>query len=222
MDMEVKENKLTAKNLENFLTEDQLNALIKKLGGLDNIRGILEGEITVMLRYSPKKIFDKSNQGEILSVISDGKSGEQWIDYFEGKRIVLSRWFKQALRSLKFSPTLNQEYQLFVLKGDQFIDNQRYIEYINQFALKNRLSIPPLEVICLLANKIPEYFEKFNLISLVITTPIEVDDGYEKIDILLRVGYLPSQKRIFLAELREDDWYFLPKDMGFVYLVSNE
>jgi len=220
MGMELKENRLV--NLEkNFLTKDELNALVEKLGGLDNVKAILEGEIIVKLEYSPKNNSNKFDQGEVLSVTSNGKIGEVWIDHFEKNDTALSRLVKRVLRSSEFSPTLNQKYQVIILKGDQFINNQISIEYINQIALKNKLSIPPLEVICLIAHKIPEYFEQKGLSSLIITKPVEVDDENEKIDILLRVGYLPSQGRIFLAELRKEDWRFLSKkDAGFVYLLG--
>ena len=87
-----------------------------------------------------------------FTVTSNGKTGEEWIAHFAAKKITVSDWAKQVLRSPDFQPTTGITYEIAVLKGDLFTDDDRIVKKIRKEATKRNLSVPNAEVACLIRD----------------------------------------------------------------------
>ena len=100
--------------------------------------------------------FDLSwhEEGDIIyfSVTSNGFTGQQWIDHLEAKGIQLSGYSKDVLLSKEFKPTNGVTYNVAVLKGELFVDDDRITSKIRVEAERRKLTTPPAELACLIRN----------------------------------------------------------------------
>ncbi len=87
------------------------------------------------------------------SVTSNGKTGQQWIDYFTAKGIQISDWAKDLLLSDEFVPTNGVTTELAIIKGVMFKDSERTVRNIRAEADKRGFTKPNPEVACLLRDK---------------------------------------------------------------------
>ena len=85
-----------------------------------------------------------------FSVTSNGRTGEEWIIYFDAKGIKLTRWAKHILRSPAFQPTNGITMNIAILKGELFTENVRITSFIRAEADKRKLTKPNAEVACLI------------------------------------------------------------------------
>ena len=129
------------------LTAGQLNAIVKDLGGEEGARKFLRGEVTVS---EPARNWREHDGVIYFTVISDGTTGSEWITRFEQKGIRLSDYAKSLLLSPDFRPTSGIVYQIAVLKGMLFNDNERFTKNIRQEAGNRQLTKPSPEVACLI------------------------------------------------------------------------
>jgi hypothetical protein len=132
------------------LTAGQLNAIVKKLGGHDAALKFLRGELTVS---EPIRSWREENGVICFSVTSDGTTGEQWIARLESKGFRVSGYAKSVLRSADFKPTSGITYEIAVLKGKIFSDNERITKNIRKDAKNRKLTTPNAEVACLIREK---------------------------------------------------------------------
>ncbi len=132
------------------LTAGQLNAIVKKLGGVTNALRFLRGELTVSVSPRPWREED----GIIyFTVTSDGASGEQWISRLVSKGFNVGYYARQVLRSQHFTPTNRVTTEVVVLKGMLFEHNDRSTKKIRAEADKRKLSTPNAELACLIREK---------------------------------------------------------------------
>lgn len=137
-------------------TAGQLNAmvkLLKKQGGEDGPGRFLRGEITVS---KPPRAWYEQDGIIYFSVTSDGATGENWIKRLESKNFCISDYAKSVLRSSNFKPTDGVTYEIAVLKGMLFSDNDRVMEKIRAEADKRKLTKPNVEVACLMREKLTD------------------------------------------------------------------
>jgi len=87
-----------------------------------------------------------------FSVTSNGFSGQQWIDHCMTKGIQLSRYAKDVLLSKEFKPTNGVTYNVAVLKGELFADDDRITSKIRAEAECRKLTKPPPELACLIRD----------------------------------------------------------------------
>jgi hypothetical protein len=135
----------------------KLNALVNnimKQTGIDDpnevIRMVNAGEVQISVIKS--KWTEKDNVIR-FSVTSDGITGEQWIARLESKGFRVGDYAKSVLRSKSFKPTTGITYEIAVLKGEIFSDNERITKNIRKDAENRKLTTPNAEVACLIREK---------------------------------------------------------------------
>ncbi len=132
------------------LTVGQLNAIVKKLGGHDGALKFLRGELAVS---EPARSWREQDGVIYLTVTSDGTTGPEWIERLEKRGDQVSKYAKDVLRSSDFAPTSGVTYEVAVLKGMLFQDNDRVTKKIRAEADKRGLTKPNAEVACLIREK---------------------------------------------------------------------
>ncbi|MEK7614813.1 MAG: hypothetical protein AAB431_00320, partial [Patescibacteria group bacterium] len=92
-----------------------------------------------------------SEKGGVISfaVVSDGTTGEEWIQRLEGKGDRVSDYAKSVLRSKDFQPTTGVTTEVRILKGEIFTDDGRITNKIRVEAAGRELVKPNAEVGCL-------------------------------------------------------------------------
>ena len=133
-------------------THGQTNAMIKKLisqGGPGGPMKFLRGEISVS---EPERKWKERDGVIYFSLTSNGKTGPEWITYLEGKGFRLSSEAKFLLNSKDFIPTNGITYEVEVLKGMLWNDNERTTEKIRGEAANRTLLDPNSELACLIRD----------------------------------------------------------------------
>ena len=161
----------------------KLNAMVKNI--MVQI-GITEPEEAVRmmnsgeLQISVSKPKWTEKDGVIrFSVTSDGITGEEWISRLESKSFRVSDYAKSVLSSKGFKPTSGITYEIAVLKGEIFSDNDRITKNIRKEAKNRKLSDPNAEVACLAREKFSDKeLEAMGLYWIVaMHEPIKDSDG---------------------------------------------
>lgn len=143
---------------------------------------LLNANVAVLNTILDRKRRSWSEKDGVIyfTVTSDGTTGEQWIAKLEvgGKRV--GNYAKQLLRSEKFKPTSGITYNVAVIKGEVFSDNDRYTSNIRAEAKRRKFTTPPAELACLIRQKFPDAdIEKMGLLWIVtLHEPIEDFDGH--------------------------------------------
>lgn len=132
------------------LTAGQLNAIVKKLGGFDAALRFLRDELIVS---EPATKWREECGIIYLAVTSDGTTGPQWIERLRKIGFNVSSYAQDVLRSKDFLPTTNITYQIAVLKGARFKDNDRTVRNIRNEAKRRHFNIPNAEIACLIREK---------------------------------------------------------------------
>ena len=196
------------------LTADQLNAIVKKLGGHDMALRFLRDEILVS---TPSRSWRKEDGVIYFSVTSDGTTGPQWIERLEGKGFRLSDYAKQVLRSPDFKPTNGVTTEIAVLKGMLFEDNDRSTKKIRAEADKRKLEKPNAELACLIREKFTDKdIEAMGLWYIVaMHEPINDSDGDPY---LLSADRYDDGRWLSACDYRPDYRWF--RGLGFAFAVS--
>jgi len=157
-------------------TQNWFEAIVNKIGGEDAAERFLRDELVVS--ESPCRW--REQDGVIyFSVTSDGTTGEVWIKRLEGKGFRASNYAKSLLRSPDFKSTNGVTYEVAVLKGMLFKDNDRIMKKIRVEADKRKLTKPNVEVACLIREKFTDKeLEAMGLWWIVVMhEPIKDSDG---------------------------------------------
>ena len=135
----------------------KLNAVIKNIMAQTGItepeeavRMVNAGEVQISV-IKPK--WNEKDGVICFSVTSDGITGEEWISRLESKSFRVSHYAKSILRSNSFKPTSGTTYEIAVLKGEIFSDNNRITKNIRKEAKNRKFSTPNAEVACLIREK---------------------------------------------------------------------
>lgn len=153
-----------------------IEAVFNKLGGIDGAQKFLQGKLQVS---EPTRNWRKQDGVIYLTLISNGMTGEEWIEHLEKLGFRLSDYAKSVLRSPKFKPTKGVKYEIAILKGTLFEDNDRITKKIRVEADKRKLITPNAEVACLIReNFSDEEIEAMGLTWIVaMHEPINDSDG---------------------------------------------
>lgn len=104
-----------------------------------------------------------------FSVVSDGTTGDGWIERLEGNGFRVAKYAEQVLRSSDFNPTSNVTTEVAVLKDMLFEDDDRITENICAEAYKRKLANPNAELACLIREKFTDSeIEKMGLQYIVV------------------------------------------------------
>ena len=142
----------TIQNVETGKLNALVNNIMKQTGVDDPneaIRLVNSGEWTLT---GPVRTWTEKDGIIYFSVTSDGTTGEHWIARLESKGFRVSDYAKSVLRSKSFKPT-SGIYEIAVLKGEIFSDNERITKNIRKEAKNRKLSAPKAEVACLIREK---------------------------------------------------------------------
>ena len=143
----------------------QIEAVVNKLGGMKGLNKFLRGELTVS---EPIQRWRERDGVIYLSLVSDGKTGPEWVIYLESKGLRISDYAKQLLLSPDFKPTNGVVYEIAILKGMLFENSERITKNIRAEAEKRSLLKPNAEVACLIrANFSDEELEAMGLYWIV-------------------------------------------------------
>lgn len=125
-----------------------------------------------------------------FSVTSNGKTGQEWIEYFKNKNIDLSSRTKEVLLSPDFQPTNGYTYNIAVLRGRWFINADRYVYNIRADADKRGFTEPNAEVACLIRVMFTDEELKAMGLWEIVTMhePINDADGYSSLILARRSG----------------------------------
>lgn len=196
----------------------KLNALVKNLMRQMNItdpneavRRINSGEWIVSGLW-------RERDGIIyFSVTSDGTGGKGWIKRLKDKGFRIGDYAKSLLCSSDFKPTSNVTYEIAVLKGVLFEDDDRITKKIRAEADKRKLAKPNAEVACLIREKFSDKeLEAMGFWWIIVMhEPIKDSDGGSNL-----LGVVRDDVGRWLRA-----YYGLPgsrwgRDGGFVFVAS--
>jgi len=114
-----------------------------------------------------------------IQVTSNGKTGKEWIEYLEKNKYNIGDYAKELLLSDDFKPTKGVTYEIGIIKGDEFSDNERNTANIRKEAKKRGWITPNAEVACLIREKFTnEELEKMGLWAIItMHEPVKDSDG---------------------------------------------
>jgi hypothetical protein len=148
---------------------------LKKFGD-DGPERFLRGELMVS---EPTRSWHEKDGVIYFSVTSNGTTGDGWIKRLEKKKLRVGDYAKSVLRSDDFTPTNGVTYNIAVLKGSLFTDNNRITGNIRAEATKRKFATPNAEVACLIREKFADKdLEAMGLWWIVVMhEPIKDSDG---------------------------------------------
>ncbi len=158
------------------LTLGQIEEVVNKLGGVEATKRFLRGELVIQ---EPERRWREEDGVIYFTVTSNGLTGKEWIKRLEKNGYRLSDYAKQLLRSSKFVPTNGVTYEVAVLKGVLFNDNERITKNIRADANRRGLETPNAELACLIREAFTdEELEAMGLWWIVcMHEPINDSDG---------------------------------------------
>ena len=158
------------------LTAGQLNAIVKKIGGYDEALMFLRGELVVS---KPKPLWREQDDVIYFSVTSDGTTGPEWITRLKKKGLRVSDYAKSIILNPAFKSTNGVTYNIAVLKGVLFSDNNRITNKIRKEAECRKLTKPNAEVACLVREMFSDKeIEAMDLTWIVVMhEPIKDSNG---------------------------------------------
>jgi hypothetical protein len=150
--------------------------LLGQFPDLLKIRGVVRGERTIS---GPLCKWREQDSVIYLSVISDGVTGLEWVRRLRKKGFRLSDYVESILLSLDFKPTKCVTYEIAILKGILFEENDRTTKNIRAEADKRKLEKPNAEVACLIRENFSDKEIEAMGLKWVITMhePIKDSDG---------------------------------------------
>ncbi len=150
-----------------------------------------------------------------LTLISDGTTGSQWVEMFPES----PKWTRDVLLSPDFKPTKGVVYQVAILKGTLFSDNDRVTKKIRKYADDRKLTKPNAELACLIRKNFSnEDIEAMGLVWIVaMHDPIKDSGGVRR---LLCADRDYSARDLDTADGHSGRRWF--DDGGFAFLLSQD
>lgn len=198
------------------LTMGQLNALVKKIGGRDNVLRVLRDELTLS---EVARSYRKEDGIIRFTVTSDGTSGANWIERLEHDGYNVGDYAKQLLLSPDFKPTKGVTTEIVVMKGSLFSNNDRVTRNIRAEASKRKYVAPNPEVACLIRVMFTDKeIEDMGLWGIVtMHEPIKDSDG----DPFLLYAYRGGGGRwLYTFSDDPDSWWRDGYGFAFAVLAS--
>lgn len=195
----------------------QLNALVKNImrqTGTDDVNEAVKlvnsGEWIIT---KPVRRWREENGVIRFTVVSRGLTGPQWIEHLEKMGRPVGNYAKSVLRSPDFKPTNGVTYEVAVLKGEIFKDEDRITQMIRAEADRRKLVKPNAELGCLIREMFTDKeIEEMGLYWIIaMHEPIVDSDGNPR---LLGTRRYDSSLSAFYDE-PDDRWY---RDGGFAFV----
>jgi len=203
------------------ISTGKLNAVIKnimaQIGIADPeeaVRMVNAGEVQISV-IKPR--WTEKDDIIYFSVTSDGTTGKQWIARLKSKGFRFGHYANGFLCSKYFKPTSGITYEIAVLKGELFSNNDRITKNIRKDAKNRKLSVPNTEVACLIREKFSDKeIAAMGLYWVVVMhKPVEVSDG----DPRLLYAYRDGNGSCLGASYDHPDSLW-DRSNGFAFVVS--
>lgn len=152
-----------------------------------------------------------------FTLISNGKTGDEWITHFEGKKLSVGSYAQSVLRHKNFKPTeVGTVHNIAVLKGEMFSDNDRITKNIRVEAKKRKMTDPHAEVACLIRDAFSDKEIEEMGLSWIITMhePIPDSDGCPSV---LGTSRCDDCELCAYRGYPGDSWF---RDDGFAFSAS--
>ncbi len=134
------------------LTPEQIDDLVKKLGGHEVVLKVLRGEFSVSA--SVARAWREQDRVIRFSVTSKGRTGKEWIAYLKSGGFWVTPSTEFVLCSPDFKPTSGITTEIAVLKGSLFKEHiDRTTSKIRNRAKEHQFQTPSAEVACLIQEK---------------------------------------------------------------------
>lgn len=201
-------------------TVGQLNAIVKKLGGPDEAKRLLQDDVTVTIA---DKVFTHWNGGIFTcDVTSRGYSGEGWSHkLLETDAIDPST--VEVLRSPKFKPNGGRVYRLMLFPVTYFKPEHVSTLKIRKEATLRGFKVPPPEVACLLRERCTlEALNRFGVDRIVVMhTPIDTRSQGPSC-LVVRTKMFADGEKVALTAHPADTDYSLERKTAFAFLDATE
>ena len=159
------------------LTVDQMDAIVKKLGGHDGALRLLSDELVVSERV--KRWREVGDVIYLTVTLDKPMTGDKWILRLEENDHRASNYVKTLLRSKNFTSSAVGTYQIVILKGSLFEDNDRNLQKILAKGKEMNLQTPNTDIACLIREQISDKeIEEMGLWWIItIHEPIQDSEG---------------------------------------------
>ena len=196
------------------ITLGKIEAVWNKLGGEEGVESFLRGEFTVS---KPDRRWREEDGVIFFTLTSDGTTGPQWEKRLKKKDVPLSKWARDVLNSPDFVATNGVTYEIAVLKGTLFSDDNRTTGKIHAEADRRNLKKPNAEVACLILDAFTkEEMKAMDLWWIVVMhEPIKGSDGDPCLLYVRRDG--DSCSLFTFYGTPDFSWF---RDDGFAFVVS--
>lgn len=125
-----------------------------------------------------------------FTVVSNGKTGEEWITYLNGKGLPVGSYAQSVLRHKKFKPTKTGTiHQIGVISGKLFSNNDRTTKNFRDDAKKRKMTDPHAEVACLIRDMFSDKEIKEMGLDWIITMHEPIPDSYGNLCLLGTARY---------------------------------
>ena len=128
-----------------FSSKDVTN--LTQLKNLYQLKDVLDGEAQIIY---PEKKWREENGVIYFKVVSDGTTGEQWIERLEKQGFQVDTQAKEHLLSKDFKVTTGIKYEIGILRGGLFSNAQLITKNIRLEAANRNWIEPNTESACLI------------------------------------------------------------------------
>lgn len=159
-------------------SQNWFEAIVNKLGGEESAERFLRGEL-VVLEDTVKRWREVDGIIYLTVTLDKPTSGEGWIYRTEEKGNRVRTYAKSVLRSKKFTSSTAGTYEIVILKGSLFEDNDRMTSNIRAKADGMGLVKPNADIACLIREQFSDKeIEAMGLWWIVaMHEPIKDSDG---------------------------------------------
>ena len=163
------------------VTMGQVEAAINILGGIEGWNNLLARKLEIV-----KKVTRWTEKDGVIyfTLVSNGKTGEEWIVHLNGKGLPVGSYAQSVLRHKNFKPTkAGTVHQIGVIPGKLFSDDGRITKNIRADAKKRKMTDPHAEVACLIRDMFSDEEIKEMGLDWIITMhePIPDSDGHPSV-----------------------------------------
>ncbi len=195
------------------LTAGQLNAIVKGLGGHEGALRFLRGELVVVEQV--KRWREVDGIIYLTVTLDQSTTGDKWISRTEMNGNRARDYAKSVLRSKNFIPSIAGTYEIVILKGSLFEDNDRITQKIRAKADEMKLAKPNADIACFIREQFSDKeIEAMGLWWIVTMHEPIVSGGSPSLLTALRSGggrWLDA-----FGDYPADGW---PRKFGFAFLA---
>jgi hypothetical protein len=130
-------------------------------------------------RFNGSRRWIEKNGVIYFTLVSNGVTGEEWINHFKSKGKSIGVHVKGILQHADFIPTkAGTVHYIGVLKGELYTNNERMTRLIKSDAENRKMIVPHAEVACLICENFTDWEIKEMGLDYIITMHKPIPDSY--------------------------------------------